>query len=296
MSVIITYEFDKKTFQYFWELAKMKENKSGVIIIDGFDYWDKLPENFSDPWFKTLCPNYRHLKKEELPEGVEFGTTYKTISINAPKYLEYLLYKFKSLGGTTQCTTVFHLHDCIDSNTDIVINCSGIHARTLGGVEDNDVYAARGQIVIVQLPRSYINWTFERYSGGKGGIDGGGTITYVIPRDNGEVILGGTYEKHNYSTEPDLKEATAIVQRCLSTRSDLLPQDQTNLTIKRNAISFRPCRKGGIRIEAEWISTEKFGKKILICHNYGHGGYGFQSSYGAAQNVIETINKSLSSD
>ncbi|CAG8817171.1 26853_t:CDS:2, partial [Gigaspora margarita] len=195
---------------------------------------------------------YWHLKKEELPEGVEFGNTYKT-----------------------KLTTVFHLHDCIDSNTDIVINCSGIHARTLGGVENDDVYAARGQIVIVQLPRSYINWMFERY---------------------GEVILGGTYEKHNNSTEPDLKEATAIVQRCLSTRSDLLPQDQTNLTIKRNGIGFRPCRKGGIRIEAEWISSEKFGKKVLICHNYGHGGYGFQSSYGAAQNVIEIINKSLSSD
>jgi len=25
------------------------------MIIDEFEYWEKLPQNFSDPWFKTLC-------------------------------------------------------------------------------------------------------------------------------------------------------------------------------------------------------------------------------------------------
>ena len=25
------------------------------MIIDEFEYWEKLPQDFSDPWFKTLC-------------------------------------------------------------------------------------------------------------------------------------------------------------------------------------------------------------------------------------------------
>ncbi|CAG8446043.1 4011_t:CDS:2, partial [Cetraspora pellucida] len=157
-------EYEKKTFHHFWNLAKASKNNYGIMIVDGFDYWDRLPENFSEPWFKDFSPEYRHLNKEELPTGVEFGITYKTVTINAPAYLSYLLHAFLSLGGTTQRANLSHLYDCIKSNTDIVINCSGIHSRTLGGVEDTNVYAAKGQTVVVQLPRSQINWTFERYS------------------------------------------------------------------------------------------------------------------------------------
>ncbi|CAG8773466.1 3546_t:CDS:2, partial [Cetraspora pellucida] len=95
------------------------------------------------------------------------------------------------------------------------------------------------------------------------------------------------------SPEPDLDEAFAIVQRCLSTRPDLLPHDQTNLVIKKNCVGLRPCRKGGMRIDAEWIYLENFGKKIFIVHNYGHGSYGFQCSYGAANDVVKIINSSM---
>ncbi|CAG8640175.1 19260_t:CDS:2, partial [Gigaspora margarita] len=235
-------EYEKKTFHHFWNLAKASKNNSGIMIVDGFDYWDRLPDDFSEPWFKDFSPEYRHLNQEELPIGVEFGITYKT-------------------GGTTQRANLSHLYDCIKNDTDIVINCSGIHSRTLGGVEDTNVYAAKGQTVVVQLPRSHVNWTFERYSAG--------------------------------SPEPDLEETSAIVQRCLSTRPDLLPHDQTNLVIKKNCVGLRPCRKGGMRIDAEWIYLENFEKKILIVHNYGHGCYGFQSSYGAALDVVKIINSSM---
>ncbi|CAG8724566.1 12348_t:CDS:2, partial [Gigaspora rosea] len=88
-------EYEKKTFHHFWNLAKASKNNSGIMIVDGFDYWDRLPDDFSEP-----------------------------------------------------------------------------------------------------------------------------------------------------SPEPDLEEASAIVQRCLSTRPDLLPHDQTNLVIKKNCVGLRPCRKG----------------------------------------------------
>jgi len=70
------------------------------------------------------------------------------------------------LGGTTERVSLSHLNDCIDSDTDVVINCTGIHARTLGGVEDLDVYPVRGQTVIVQLPQTYVNWAFLKHSPG----------------------------------------------------------------------------------------------------------------------------------
>jgi|SRR5579859_2197139 len=82
------------------------------------------------------------------------------VSINPSTYLNYLLNTFTSLGGTTQRANLSHLNECIESDTDIVVNCSGIHARTLGGVEDSDVFPARGQTVIAQLLQSYMNWAF----------------------------------------------------------------------------------------------------------------------------------------
>jgi D-amino-acid oxidase len=86
------------------------------------------------------------------------------VSINPPTYLDYLLNTFISLGGTMQRASLSHLNECIKDDTDVVINCSGIHARTLGGVEDSDVYPARGQIVIVQLPQKHVNYTFIKHS------------------------------------------------------------------------------------------------------------------------------------
>jgi len=70
------------------------------------------------------------------------------------------------LGGTTQHVSLTHLNECIESDTDVVINCSGVHAGTLGGVEDPEVYPVRGQTVVVQLPRKYVNWAFLRHPPG----------------------------------------------------------------------------------------------------------------------------------
>ncbi|RIA85364.1 hypothetical protein C1645_830883 [Glomus cerebriforme] len=260
------------------------------MIIDEFEYWKKLPHNFSDPWFKTLCP--------ELPFGVEFGIKYKSFSINPSTYLNYFLKTFTSLGGTTQRANLSHLNECIKSDTDIVVNYLGIHARTLGCVEDSDVFPARGQTVIAQLPQSYMNWAFFKrvlpncayfLMHNVKGADG--ESTFAILRDNGEVTLGGTYEEDNYSTDVDYDTAAAIIQRCLATRPDLLPKDQPNLIIKMHGVGLRPCHKGGVRVETEL--TEKFGKKILICHNYGHGGSGYESSYGTAQSALKIMKEIL---
>lgn len=65
-----------------------------------------------------------------------------------------------------QHVSLSHLNECIESDTDVVINCSGVHAGTLGGVEDSEVYPARGQTVIVQSPQKYVNWGFLRHCAG----------------------------------------------------------------------------------------------------------------------------------
>ena len=55
---VLSKEIDTETFKHLWKLAKISEEKTGIMIIDGFDYWEKYSPDY-DPWFKTLCPEVK---------------------------------------------------------------------------------------------------------------------------------------------------------------------------------------------------------------------------------------------
>jgi len=79
------------------------------------------------------------------------------------------------------------------------------------------------------------------------------------------------------------------MKRCV----DLCPQLTQGkgieaLSVIRHGVGLRPMRKDGLRVEKEKIAN------VWVVHNYGHGGYGYQSSYGCATEVemlIESILK-----
>lgn len=71
----------------------------------------------------------------------------------------------------------------VGGQPDALIVCPGLGARTLGGVEDKDVYPVRGQTVVLKAPWVKFGRTFRNGEG-----DGGrGEWTYVIPRRCGDV-------------------------------------------------------------------------------------------------------------
>ena len=59
------------------------------------------------------------------------------------------------------------------------------------------------------------------------------------------------------------------------------------LSIIRHSVGLRPGRHGGPRVDKERINGVK------VVHNYGHGSYGFQASYGTAQTALQLVNESL---
>ncbi|CAG8627000.1 18588_t:CDS:2 [Dentiscutata erythropus] len=84
-------EFEKETFHYFWNHAKVTENEAGVMIVDGFDYWEQLPEDFSEPWFKTFCPDVIKFKSDlgaqSHPQFVKQRTRFSSQSTISIKIL-----------------------------------------------------------------------------------------------------------------------------------------------------------------------------------------------------------------
>lgn len=73
------------------------------------------------------------------------------------------------------------LSEACNLSPDILINATGVGPKFLLDVKDADVQLVRGQTMLVKsdYPKEFLR-------------DNGKEYTYVIPRGDGTVILGGT--------------------------------------------------------------------------------------------------------
>lgn len=190
-----------------------------------------------------------------------------------------------------------------------VVNCTGLGSLTLGGVEDSKLFPTRGQVVRVRAPWIRSGWTRQ-----VGSLDGGegGQRTYVIPRCTGDVILGGTREEGDWAAYPRAETARDILQRAQDICPELVPEHlrvNTCQTIRGlhhalfeqggdirgpldglvvdHLVGFRPSRIEGTRLEREEVALG--GKRTPVVHNYGHGGAGWQSSWGCALDAVALL-------
>ncbi|KAJ3373586.1 hypothetical protein GGF31_000427 [Allomyces arbusculus] len=280
-------EIDRITLKLFQKLAKISD--TGVIPMPSFDiYMDEHAEPL--PWFKNEVENFNMLAEDALYANTKWGFSYLAYTFNTPKYLAWMTRLFKRLGGKIAVKTLQHIDDAASPTTAAVINCTGLGARTLGGVEDTNVYPTRGQIVIVRAP--HVKYTITRL--------GDDIFDYVIPREDGLVILGGTYQEGADSMQPDPATAKRILENAVAICPQLQLWPGQKLEVVAHRVGLRPTRKGGIRLEHEWRAPTtttkrggKEGKKTLVVHNYGHGGGGYQSSWGSAHHVLQIVHEQL---
>jgi D-amino-acid oxidase len=185
--------WDETTFHELWRLANHVP-AAGIEVRKCLIYRRKKDENTpiiewsgnllsEDPWFKNLAPDFRKLRPDEIPKVVDSGTTFKSVCINTAIYLPYLVSRCLELGATFKRATLKHICEAASlhasgSKADVVVNCTGLTARTLGGVMDENVIAARGQIVVVRNEApAMIN-----VSGTEDGLD---ETTYIMMRAAG---------------------------------------------------------------------------------------------------------------
>lgn len=158
---------------------------------------------------------------------------------------------------------------------DIVFNCTGLGARGLGGVMDDTVRPARGQIVVVR------NECDSMYSI-SGTDDGPEETMYIMGRAaGGGTVLGGCYQKDNWDPQPDPSLALRIMKRCVDACPALTRGTGVeHLSVIRHGVGLRPVRDAGARVEKERIED------CWVVHNYGHGGAGYQCSFGCAKAAV----------
>ncbi|KAH7417893.1 FAD dependent oxidoreductase [Cadophora sp. MPI-SDFR-AT-0126] len=241
------------------------------------------------PWFASVVPKFRVLSPSELPPSADSGTVFTSVCINTAIYLPYLVSQCLKNGVTINRAIISHINEAASLHTsgkaDVVVNCTGLLASKLGGVMDKNVIACRGQIVIVRnMPGAMFTVS--------GTDDGDDEVSYIMQRAaGGGTILGGTYQKGNWESQADPNQAIRIMKRAVEMCPQLTGGKGIEaLSVIRHGVGLRPLRNGGARIEKERIEGGQW-----VVHNYGHGGWGYQGSYGCSEGVVELVEEVLSS-
>lgn len=84
------------------------------------------------------------------------------------------------------------------------------------------------------------------------------------------------------------------MRRCVAVCPQLVGKDENGkqrgiegLDIIRHGVGLRPLRQGGTRVEKDQIDG------IAVVHNYGHGGFGYQTSFGCCVEVAALVKEAL---
>jgi D-amino-acid oxidase len=101
--------------------------------------------------------------------------------------------------------------------------------------------------------------------------------------------LGGCLQPNSWDPLPDPNLAVRIMKRCITISPELVLSGQgiEGLDIIRHGVGLRPMREGGARVEKERIDGN------WVVHNYGHGGYGYQVSFGCALTAVKEVEEVL---
>ena len=240
-----------------------------------------------------------------MPPGYDYGIAFTSVCINTSIYLPYLVSQCLAAGVIFKRAIFSHISEAATAHSsgkpaDVVINCTGLSAGKLGGVEDKEMVPARGQTVLVRNDPGKMLSTSEL---------AGEEMCYVMQRAAGELslffeveerplrlmmwvgggtILGGCYQVGNWDSQFDPNLANRIMQRALDTCPALTGgKGIEGFSVVRHNVGLRPLRLSGVRLEKEKIGD------IWTVHNYGHGGFGYQSSYGCAMEAVKLVGEAL---
>ncbi|KAF7551737.1 hypothetical protein G7Z17_g4797 [Cylindrodendrum hubeiense] len=183
--------WDRFGYAHLTKLASDQPEDTFVKRTPSTELWDEEVPHDKIKIMSEYLEDFTILPQEQLPKGVKFGVSFTTVTLNAPKHLEYLYQRLKEQYGVRFIRQkIPHIQSAFSSpSTKVVFNCIGNAANTLLGVEDAKCYPTRGQVLLVRAPNVQTN--IMRHSKDE--------ETYVIPRpgSNGNVILGGYMQRGN---------------------------------------------------------------------------------------------------
>jgi D-amino-acid oxidase len=241
--------------------ALADETAAGVRQVTGREVSSQLA---SPPEWLDLVADHRLLAVDELPPGFASGWRYAAPVVTMPVYLEYLVRRLESAGGSVSVSPIASLSE---PDAPVVVNCTGVGARSL--VPDPAVVPVRGQVVVVRNPgieEFYINHDLRGYD-----------YVYAFPHGD-QVLLGGTAEEGAWDWAPRPEVSARILRDCCALFPGLRGAE-----VVAERVGLRPYRPT-VRLEAEPLPGGR-----VVWHNYGHGGGGVTLSWGCAREITDGV-------
>ncbi|KAJ7468772.1 hypothetical protein FB451DRAFT_381682 [Mycena latifolia] len=294
---------ETETFRVFWEMSE-PGHPAEKCFIRTLQYQYYFEEDSGHPRGGETMPDFKILPKSALIPGAVFGVSFTIMNFDPKVYLDYLHKRFLAAGGKMVHGSVQHLKQVIEGGSAVfegqppappaaVVVCAGIGARRLGGVDDTTVTSVRGQTVILHAP--WVGFGATRT------IIEDGILSYLIPRRNGNLVVGGTMDLDDWYPLPRPEIKLAILEKALAVWPEIAPSEVRNERaptvedllpiIVEEGVGFRPKRKDGIRLEVDWVEAR--GARAPVVFNYGHGAAGFEASWGSASIAVELLENAL---
>ena len=244
-----------ETYRTLLDLAR--DTRSGVSMIE-LRTFSRTGEIEIPEWALPLGAR-RLRSSSEIPAAFASGFALNVPLMDTTIYLDYLARRFRDAGGEINAGRCLAKLEDVDHAFDLVINCTGIDARTL--VQDSDLEPHRGQVAIV--PKINIPCAV---------VCDDSPLMYAIPRTK-DCVFGGTNQlSDNRNVDP------AATARMVAECSRVLNINKPDVLAER--VGLRPFRRSGVRVERAQLRDGR-----ALIHDYGHGGSGFSFSWGCAEAV-----------
>jgi D-amino-acid oxidase len=248
------------TYRALTELTE--HDDSGVRMRSGREL---CREPTADPWWASAVPDLERLT--DVPQGYRDGFRLTVPVIDMSAHLDWLAARLAKRRIPIELRALAELDD---APGDLIVNCTGLGARTL--LDDQEMTPVRGQVIVVEQ-FGLDEWTLDDSDDGDGDGNGDGQPTYIVPRER-TVVLGGTAEAglDDMTARPDIAEG--ILERC----ARLVPAVK-HARILAHRVGLRPGRTA-VRLER---GMTRGGRTVIHC--YGHGGAGVTLARGCAEDI-----------
>jgi D-amino-acid oxidase len=148
---------------------------------------DATDHHHDDRWLDVGLPTEsRRVDALPLPGQVRAGRIYRSLFLETPRFLPWLVERVRSLGVTFEHRSIASLKDVTALPHQTIVNCLGFGAGRV--FNDPRVRGARGQLVL--LRPQLLGYILQH------------GWTYMFPRRDA-LVLGGTFELGTESSTPD---------------------------------------------------------------------------------------------
>jgi glycine/D-amino acid oxidase-like deaminating enzyme len=168
-------------------------------------YTQTFDGNPEAPLTATFPPVNRALNRSEHPFALDYVIRYDTMYVETGRFLQALMRDIQIAGGRFVVRRFASLADIAALSESLVFNCTGLGSREL--FDDTELRPVRGQLAIL-LPQPEVRYAYSLRAG------------YMFPRSDG-LILGGTFERDNWSLDVDPATTARILARHKALFADL---------------------------------------------------------------------------